>query len=197
MNKKISSATEYIKKAPKEHQARLRKLRALIRKTAPKTKEIIKWSMVWYEDDAGGVCGFAVFKKHIGLFVTPESISENKEWFAGVKATRAVVHFPHDEPLPEALIKKLIRYRLKHGVKKWETKTRTKVRMPTWVRDALKEQGLTDAYKARPPYQRNDYLGWITSAKREETKQKRLKQMLSELKKGNVYMRMPWRTKKY
>ncbi|HSG43712.1 MAG TPA: YdeI/OmpD-associated family protein [Anaerolineales bacterium] len=30
---------------------------------------------------------------------------------------------------------------------------------------------MTDAYNARPPYQRNDYIGWITRAKREETKQ--------------------------
>jgi uncharacterized protein YdeI (YjbR/CyaY-like superfamily) len=40
----------------------------------------------------------------------------------------------------------------------------------------------------RPPYQQNDYIGWITLAKLESTKQKRLNQMLDELKKGGVYM---------
>ncbi|MDX1379069.1 MAG: YdeI/OmpD-associated family protein, partial [Anaerolineales bacterium] len=62
-------------------------------------------------------------------------------------------------------------------------------------RDALNEHNLMDAYNARPPYQRNDYIGWITRAKREATQQKRLNQMLDELKKGNVYMKMKWRSK--
>jgi len=67
--------------------------------------------------------------------------------------------------------------------------------MPKFMHDALHENDLMDAYNARPPYQRNDYIGWITRAKREETKQKRLNQMLDELKKGDVYMKMKWRQK--
>ena len=64
--------------------------------------------------------------------------------------------------------------------------------MPDYIRDALESRGLTDAYRARPPYQRNDYIGWITRAKREETRQKRINQMLDELEKGDVYMKMDW-----
>lgn len=64
--------------------------------------------------------------------------------------------------------------------------------MPDYIRDALTTNKLMDVYNARPPYQRNDYIGWIQRAKREETKQKRLKQMLDELKKGTVYMNMKW-----
>jgi len=67
--------------------------------------------------------------------------------------------------------------------------------MPDFIRDALNEHNLMDVYQARPPYQRNDYIGWITRAKREETKQKRLNQMLDELKKGNAYMKMKWNPK--
>ena len=40
---------------------------------------------------------------------------------------------------------------------------------------------LRAAYEARPPYQRNDYLGWISRAKQDDTKQRRLAQMLDEL----------------
>lgn len=64
--------------------------------------------------------------------------------------------------------------------------------MPDYIRDALESRGLTEAYRARPPYQRNDYIGWITRAKREETRQKRINQMLDELEKGDVYMKMDW-----
>jgi hypothetical protein len=52
-----------------------------------------------------------------------------------------------------------------------------------------------EAYRDRPPYQQNDYIGWITRAKREETRERRLAQMLDELERGDVYMKMPYRPK--
>ncbi|MDR7221096.1 YdeI/OmpD-associated family protein [Aminobacter aminovorans] len=64
--------------------------------------------------------------------------------------------------------------------------------MPDWIRSELVSRGLVDAYEARPDYQRNDYLGWIGRAKLETTRRKRLDQMLDELERGGVYMRMAW-----
>ena len=72
------------------------------------------------------------------------------------------------------------------------TLKRAKNPMPPLVRDALESHGLMEAYKARPPYQQNDYLGWIARAKLDATRQKRLNQMLSELKSGDKYMNMAW-----
>ncbi len=65
--------------------------------------------------------------------------------------------------------------------------------MPDKIRAELEKRGLTAAYEARPAYQRNDYLGWIAQAKREETRDKRLAQMLDELERGGIYMNMIWR----
>ena len=62
--------------------------------------------------------------------------------------------------------------------------------MPQFVEDALSSNGLVDDYNARPAYQQNDYIGWITRAKRPETQLKRLNQMLEELRTGGIYMRM-------
>ncbi len=62
--------------------------------------------------------------------------------------------------------------------------------MPDFVRQALEERGLLEAYQKRPAYQQNDYVGWINRAKRQETKEKRLRQMLEELEIGGVYMKM-------
>ena len=33
--------------------------------------------------------------------------------------------------------------------------------MPDYVRQALNQRGLMDAYHSRPPYQQNDYLGTL------------------------------------
>ena len=65
--------------------------------------------------------------------------------------------------------------------------------MPEFVRQALADHDLTSRYEDRPPYQRNDYLGWINRAKRMETKLRRLEQMLAELESGDRYMNMAWR----
>ncbi len=67
--------------------------------------------------------------------------------------------------------------------------------MPDFISEALKTSGLELAYAARPPYQRNDYIGWIAKAKLPATQQKRLLQMLDELARGNVYMKMSYRGK--
>jgi uncharacterized protein YdeI (YjbR/CyaY-like superfamily) len=64
--------------------------------------------------------------------------------------------------------------------------------MPEDVRDALAGAKVMDAYNSRPPYQQNDYVGWITRAKLPATREKRIAQMLDELKSGGVYMNMKW-----
>jgi uncharacterized protein YdeI (YjbR/CyaY-like superfamily) len=62
--------------------------------------------------------------------------------------------------------------------------------IPDDVAAALARQRLTRAYDARPEYQRNDYIGWIGRAKRDDTRLKRITQMLDELAAGGVYMGM-------
>jgi len=62
--------------------------------------------------------------------------------------------------------------------------------MPEFVLRSLEESGLMEDYLDRPAYQQNDYIGWIQRAKREVTRRKRLDQMLDELRRGGVYMKM-------
>jgi len=74
--------------------------------------------------------------------------------------------------------------------------TRTRHKMPDYIREALTERKLMDAYQERPDYQQNDYISWITRAKRDETNLKRLKQMLDELEGGKLYMNMRWTSRR-
>jgi len=69
---------------------------------------------------------------------------------------------------------------------------RPKQPMPSFVKAALEKEGLRAAYNERPPYQRNDYLWWINEAKRDDTKDRRLTKMLTELRQGHGYMGMKW-----
>lgn len=65
--------------------------------------------------------------------------------------------------------------------------------MPSSIRSALTKAGLMKAYRDRPAYQQNDYLGWIARAKLPQTREKRVAQMIEELRQGNRYMNMKWR----
>jgi len=67
---------------------------------------------------------------------------------------------------------------------------REKYNIPSDIKNALANQNLLGDYEARPAYQQNDYIGWITRAKLAATRIKRLNQMLNELKAGGVYMKM-------
>jgi uncharacterized protein YdeI (YjbR/CyaY-like superfamily) len=71
--------------------------------------------------------------------------------------------------------------------------TREIYEMPPDVEAALTERGVMAAYRARPAYQQNDYIGWINRARRPETRQKRIDQMLEELEAGGGYMKMAWK----
>ena len=46
---------------------------------------------------------------------------------------------------------------------------RPKHPMPAFFKQALAESGLAGAYKARPPYQQNDYIWWKPRAGRNKT----------------------------
>ena len=67
--------------------------------------------------------------------------------------------------------------------------------MPPDVEAMLSAENLMEAYRSRPPYQQNDYLGWIARAKRPETRSKRIHQMLFELRDGGLYMKMRYNPK--
>ena len=64
--------------------------------------------------------------------------------------------------------------------------------MPEDIHVLLALEGLQEAYDARPPYQRNYYLGWIDRAVRLVTRARRVEQMPDELRSGSGYMGMPW-----
>lgn len=69
---------------------------------------------------------------------------------------------------------------------------RARLAMPEEVRAVLELEELRGAYDARPPYQRNDYIGWIERAVRPSTRIRRIAQMLDELRAGQGYMGMVW-----
>lgn len=114
---KPKNVDAYIARAPKEMRSRLRELRATIRKAAPKAEERISYRMPYYAYK-GRLAYFAAFTKHISLFIPSPIVEEHKKELKDYVTTTAAVHLSPDKRLPVALVKKLVRARMKRNEEK-------------------------------------------------------------------------------
>ena len=110
--RKPKDVDSYISSAPKEFQSRLKEIRKAIREDAPTAEESISYGIPFYEYK-GRLAWFAIMKTHIGLYLRPPIIEEHKRELASYKTTKSAIHFPLDKTLPTALIKKLVKVRMK------------------------------------------------------------------------------------
>ena len=114
MKKTVDS---YIAKAPKEVQPKLKQLRKIIKKTAPKADEKLSYGMPYY-GYKGRLAYFAYAKNHVGLYLMPPTVANHKKELKEYSTSTSAIRFHFDKKLPVALIKKL----LKEGVKRNEMK---------------------------------------------------------------------------
>jgi uncharacterized protein YdhG (YjbR/CyaY superfamily) len=101
-----ASVDAYIAAVREPVRAKLKQLRRIVKSAVPDAVEGISYGMPYYKWN-GALVGFAAFKNHIGFF--PGAIvSRFKRELAGYETAKGTVRFPHDAPLPVALIKTLI-----------------------------------------------------------------------------------------
>ena len=111
---KAKNVDAYIARAPKEMRGKLRELRAVIRKAAPKAEERISYGMPYYAYK-GRLAYFAAFTKHISLFIPTPILQEHKKDLKNYVTTTAAVHLSPEKRLPMGLVKKLVRARMKRN----------------------------------------------------------------------------------
>ncbi len=112
---------EYIAGYPEDVQAILSKIRATIREEAPEAEETIKYRMPTFMLD-GNLVYFAAFKNHVGFYPIPTGIEKFKKELSAYKTARGSVQFPLDKPIPYALIRKIVRFRVKENRAKAKAK---------------------------------------------------------------------------
>jgi len=114
---KAKNVNEYIAIAPKEVRGKLKELRAIIKAAAPQAEERISYGMPYYAYK-GRVAYFQEWKEHLGLYIPTPVIEEHKAELKNYVTAKATVRFPLDKKLPAALIKKLVRARVKMNEEK-------------------------------------------------------------------------------
>lgn len=112
MNNQPENVDDYILSAPEEVQEKLRQVRAAILAVAPTAKERISYKMPFY-DYKGRLAWFGLHANHIGLYLRPPVIEEHSKDLEEYETTKSAVHLPLDKSMPVALIKKLVKARMK------------------------------------------------------------------------------------
>jgi uncharacterized protein YdhG (YjbR/CyaY superfamily) len=108
--KRPTTVAEYIKAAPKEAQPHLKKLRAILKKASPKAKEVMKWGNPFFVDPRF-VYAYSTHKAHLSLAPTAEALAAFREELKEHDTSKYFLRLPYNEPLPEALIRKIAVYR--------------------------------------------------------------------------------------
>jgi uncharacterized protein YdhG (YjbR/CyaY superfamily) len=105
---------EYLATLEEPKRKTLQELRQTIRGIIPDAEECISYGMPAFRLDGKVIAGFSAFKNHLAYLPHSGSVlQELSDDLAGYESTPGSLHFPIDQPLPTALVKKLIATRLK------------------------------------------------------------------------------------
>jgi uncharacterized protein YdhG (YjbR/CyaY superfamily) len=102
----------YIAAAPPKARAVLKRIRATVRRAAPNAEERLSYRMPTFFQ-SGVLIHYAAFKMHIGLFPPVRGDAALLKAVARYAGPKGNLRFPLDEPIPYALIARIVRHRLK------------------------------------------------------------------------------------
>jgi uncharacterized protein YdhG (YjbR/CyaY superfamily) len=107
---------DYLAALDEPRRTMLKELRQTIRGIVPEAEECISYGMPAFRLEGKVIAGFAAFKNHLSYLPHSGSVlAELADDLAGYKSTPGSLHFPINEPLPKALVKKLIAVRLRQA----------------------------------------------------------------------------------
>jgi uncharacterized protein YdhG (YjbR/CyaY superfamily) len=110
-----ATISEFIAGQPEEYRATLEALRAIILETAPGAEEVISYQVPCFKYHYMLV-GIGVNKKFCSLYVmNPALAKEYKDEFKKGRVSGSTIHFEPGERLPAALIKKIVKSRMKEN----------------------------------------------------------------------------------
>jgi hypothetical protein len=177
----------YIKKAAPWAQPILTELRAAVHAAGHDVEETMKWSSPTF-DYHGIMCGFAVFKAHVKFHFWKHELVVG----ARSNAPGSLGHLRSVDDLPsQATLVTYVRKAMKlnaEGAKAPHMVARRAKKplvVPAYIRTALaKDAKARSTFGAFSPSHQREYVEWITEAKTEPTREKRLATMLDWLAEG-------------
>lgn len=120
---KPQTVDQYIGDYPKPVQAMLQELRNAIKSMAPKAEEMIAYNMPAFRLN-GPLVYYAANKAHIGFYPMPSAIKAFSEELESYVTSKGAIQFPLDRKLPLALVKKIVKFRVKENEEKKKLKAK-------------------------------------------------------------------------
>lgn len=111
---------EYLASVPEPARSTLQHVRKVIWSVVPKeTTEVISYRIPMFKFN-GMLVGYAAFKDHCSLFPTGSGVLDRFEKeLKGYRTSKGTIQFPPDKPLPDSLIKRIVKARVAEN-KEWD-----------------------------------------------------------------------------
>jgi uncharacterized protein YdhG (YjbR/CyaY superfamily) len=111
--KRPATIAEYIRAAPPAGQPHLRKVYSILKGVAPKAEEKIKWGTPFFVEPRF-LFAFSAHKAHLSFAPMAAAMQAFRKELEKHETTKNFLKIPYDEPVPEALVRKMARYCLKN-----------------------------------------------------------------------------------
>ncbi|MBI1780695.1 MAG: YdeI/OmpD-associated family protein [Sphingobacteriales bacterium] len=184
----------YIAKSADFAKPILTRLRQLVHKTCPGTEEKMKWSFPHFDYKGEMLCSMAAFKQHCSFGFWKASLMKDKGLMEAAQSEVAMGHLGRITSLKDLPSDKKITAWIKEAMKLNEDGVKVVKKKPTEKKSLVVPDYFTKAVKknkkawttfeAFSPSAKKDYVEWITEAKTEETKEKRLTQAIEWMAEG-------------
>lgn len=184
----------YIARAADFAKPVLTHLRALVHKACPQVEEKIKWGMPCF-DFKGPMCNMASFKQHCAFGFWKASLMKDKALLDTAKSEEAMGHLGRITSLKSLPADRTIIGYIKEAAKlneegvkvKRKPVVKTAVVVPAFIVKALKANKKAEkTFQEFSNSHRKEYVQWITEAKTEATREKRIETMLEWLEEGKI-----------
>ncbi|MEZ5744068.1 MAG: YdeI/OmpD-associated family protein [Sphingomonadaceae bacterium] len=177
---------DYIAKAQDFAKPILTRLREIVHATLPEADETIKWGMPHFTVQGKNLAGMAAFKAHCSFMIHGDGRQGDAMGQFGKLSTLSDI--PAEAELAAKLIEaneRIAQFGSAEKSSKAPRKAKPELPVPDDLAAALKKDASAGKVFADfPPGARRDYIEWITSAKREETREKRLAQAVEWIAEG-------------
>lgn len=188
MGRKDPRIDAYIAKSADFAKPILNEIRARVHEACPDVEETMKWSSPHF-DYKGMMCGMASFKGHCAFgFWKPSLIldgSGNSEAMGQFGRLTKLSDLPPKRVMREYIHKAMALNESGITVKREPKSPKKAIPVPAYFSAAVKKNKKAQAtFEGFSPSHRREYLEWITEAKSEDTRRRRLDQAIQWLAEG-------------
>lgn len=195
MEKHIAKVDEYIEKSPDFAKPILQYLREIIHEACPDAEEAIKWQFPTFMYKGKILCSITAFKHYCSLgfwlhqemktLQEIETSAEKSSMFSLGKVTR-LEDLPSKPQLKRAIREAMELTDMGVTMKK-APPSKIEMEIPDYFQSALDARPKAkEIFEKASPSFRKEYIAWVTEAKTEATRNKRLEQSLEWIAEGKA-----------